>query len=100
MSTLLFTKEEQLAILQCFWQLLSASPSDSDSELIENTISKEWECKEEYKTISPIEQLVLKYLLKETNPKPWISCAVQLPPYAAFSTIADMSNEKKQAFKK
>ncbi|MBP5640368.1 MAG: CHAT domain-containing protein, partial [Victivallales bacterium] len=38
----------------------SASPSDSDSELIENTISNDWECKEDFKVISPIEQLALK----------------------------------------
>ncbi len=96
----MFTKDEQQAILQCIWQLLSASPSDADSELIENTISKDWECKEEYKTISPIEQLALKCQLKVTNPKPWILCAVQLSPYTAFSTIANMPNEKKQEFKK
>lgn len=96
----MFTREEQHAILQCFWQLLSASPSDSDSELIENTISYDWKCKEDFKVISPIEQLALKYQLKVSNPQPWIFCAVQLSPYTAFSTIANMPNEKKQEFKK
>lgn len=95
----MFTKEEQHAILQCFWQLLSPGPSDSDSELIENTISRDWECKDEYKVISPLEKLAMKCQLKVNNPKPWIFCAVQLSPYKAFETISNMPNEKKQEFK-
>ena len=96
----MFTKDEQQAILQCIWQLLAPAPSDSDSELIENTISKEWECKDEFQDISPIEKWALKHQLNVNNPKPWILCAVQLSPYTAFSTIANMPNEKKEVFLK
>lgn len=96
----MFTKDEQQAILQCIWQLLSTSPSDADSELIENTISRDWECKEKNKTITRLELAYLKNQLKETNLKPWILCALQLSPYKAFSTIANMPNGKKQEFKK
>ena len=96
----MFTKDEQQAILQCIWQLLAPAPSDLDSELIENTISKDWECKDEFQDISPIEKWALKHQLNVNNPKPWILCAVQLSPYTAFSTIANMPNEKKQEFKK
>ena len=96
----LFTKEEQLAMLQCFWQLLSARPSSSDSELIENMITKDWKCKEECKNVSPFERLALECQLNISDLKPWILCAVQLSPYDAFSTIGNMTYEKKQEFKK
>ena len=92
----MFTKSEQLAMLQCFWQLLSAKPSDADSKLVENVISKGWECTDECAELTELELL----LIEIENPLPWVICAVQLSPYEAFETVSEMSPSKKEAFKR
>lgn len=79
-------------MLPCFWQLLSAKPSDADSKLVENVISKGWECKDECAELTELELL----LIEIENPLPWVICAVQLSPYEAFETVSEMSPSKKK----
>lgn len=95
----MFTEEEQQAILQCFWQLLSACPSESDSELIENIISNGWKCKDRYKKLSLRELIAMKQCNVD-NPMLWMFCAIQMSPFQAFLLVSKMSNEKKEVFKK
>ncbi len=87
-------------MLQCFWQLLSAAPSDSDSNLVENVISNGWQCKDASAEMSAIDIFMLKMQCNIENPLPWVLCAVQLSPYDAFSTVSGMSSAKKEEFKK
>lgn len=95
-----FTTTEQQAILQCFWQLLSANPSDSDSNYIEHEISKDWECKDDNNDMSAMDKVVLKLqLMIKTNPLPWIYCAVKMAPYDAFFIVSKMDIKKKEHFK-
>lgn len=96
----MYSKEEQLAMLQCFWQLLSATPSDSDSKLIENTISRGWECKDACAEMTEVDILMLRIQCNIENPLPWVMCAVQLSPYDAFETVSGMSSAKKEEFKR
>lgn len=96
----MFTKEEQLAILQCFWQLLSAKPSDADSKLVEQVITKDWECKEVCAEMSEVDILMLRIQCGIDNPLPWIMCAVQLSPYDAFGKVSEMTSAKKEEFKR
>lgn len=96
----MFTREEQLAMLQCFWQLLSAKPSDADSKLVENVISKDWECKDACAEMTEVDILMLRIQCGIENPLPWILCAVQLSPYDAFETVTGMTTFKKEEFKR
>lgn len=96
----MFTKEEQLAMLQCFWQLLSAKPSDADSKLVENIISKDWECKDAGAEMTEVDILILRIQCGIENPLAWVICAVQLSPYDAFEIVSEMTSVKKEEFKR
>lgn len=96
----MFTREEQLAMLQCFWQLLSAKPSDADSRLVENVISNGWECKDACAEMTEVDILMLRIQCGIENPLPWVMCAVQLSPYDAFEIVSEMSSAKKEDFKR
>ena len=96
----MFTREEQLAMLQCFWQLLSAKPSDADTKLVENVISKDWECKDACTEMTEVDILILRIQCGIENPLPWVMCAVQLSPYDAFETVSEMTLTKKEEFKR
>lgn len=96
----MFTREEQLAMLQCFWQLLSAKPSDADSNLVEKVISRDWDCKDVCAEMTEMDILMLRIQCSIENPLPWVICAVQLSPYDAFETVSKMTSAKKDEFKR
>lgn len=87
-------------MLQCFWQLLSVKPSDADSKLVENVISKGWACKDACAEMTEVDILMLRIQCDFENPLPWVMCAVQLAPYDAFETVSEMSSAKKEEFKR
>lgn len=72
----LFNESEMYAILQCFWQLLGASPSQEESAFIKKMISN-WR---------------LKYS--------WEVHAIEQDPYKSFKCVATMDEEKRKIFKK
>ena len=73
----IFNELEKRAILQCFWQLLSAKPSKDENEFI-TKITSDW----------------------SLSQGGWVYEAIQQEPYSSFNCIANMNEEKKNEFKK
>jgi hypothetical protein len=95
-----FSIDEQMAMMQCFWQLFQAKPSEADSLYVENTITSGWEAKEINSNLTPLEKMTLFLDLHVKELHPWVICAVKLDPYEAFKKVSSFSEEKKLAFKK
>ena len=74
-----FSELEKKSILQCFWQLLSAKPSQ--------------------KEIAFIDKLIANWNLTEDNGE-WVVIAIQQNPFESFDVVAQMSEEKRKEFKK
>lgn len=94
-----FSDDEQMAMMQCFWQLFQAQPSDADSLFVENTITLNWNAKSVNSNLTPQEKAVLTLSLLGQKLHPWVICAVQLEPYQAFTQVSSFSEEKKTEFK-
>lgn len=72
----MFTNEEKSAVVQCFWQLLSARPTKEENEFIS--------------------QLTSTWKLSGG----WVLTAIKKEPYSAFKKVSEMSIEKKNEFKR
>lgn len=71
-----FTNEEQSAVLQCLWQLISAKPTFKDNEYLTKLVSS-WKLSAD-----------------------WVTTAIMQETSSAFNIVANMSEDKKIAFKK
>jgi len=72
-----FDELEKSAILQCFWQLLRANPSQEENDFI-NKMTSSW----------------------ELGRGGWMYNAIQQDTNIAFNCIRNMHEEKKEKFKK
>lgn len=72
----IFNELEKAAILQCFWQLLSAKPSEEENDFIVKMTS-DW----------------------DLGRGGWMYKAIQQEPNSCFNCVANMNEEKKSKFK-
>ena len=72
----MFTNEEKSAIVQCFWQLLSARPTKEENEFV-SQLTSTWQLS-----------------------SGWVLTAIKQDPYLAFKKVSEMSIEKKNEFKR
>ena len=96
-----FTIKEQNAILQCLWQLFSASPTKEECEHVENHITQQWDCKvgRDFDLLESI-ALVHDGVLQQYHTKySWIVCAIEQDPYESFYIVSNFSTEQKGLFK-